>query len=447
MRERWGSRIGFVLATAGFAVGLGNIWRFPYLVGQYGGGAFLLVYLAFAVLIGIPLVTAEISLGRKSQRSPIAGMERLTGSRTNPWNLIGWLGVATALVITAYYVMLLAWIVAYFVMIADGQFQGSTPDAARASYETFIARPGPVIAYAVGIVLVMTFIVRHGVHQGVELMAKLVMPTFVLLLVVLAIRALTFRGAGAGLAWYLTPDFSVLNGQAVLAALGQAFYSIGIGMAVAFGFGSYLDPEQSNVPGSAALVVMFDTGVAVLMGFVIFPTLFAFGMTPDSGPGLLFITMPALFEQMPNGVLFGGLFFLLLIMVGLTSQIALFEVLTTTLRDSLRLSRTRAASWVGVTSVALAIPVILSQGPWSHVRVFGLDLFGLADLVSGSYMLTAGAFMLALYVSFVWGWTRFRDETNAGSGRIKVFQSWKPFVRFLIPAAVAIVLLGGLGIL
>ena len=447
MRDRWGSRIGFVLATAGFAVGLGNIWRFPYLVGQNGGGAFLLVYLAFAVLIGIPLVTAEISLGRKSQRSPIAGMERLTGSRTNPWNLIGWLGVATALVITAYYVMLLAWIVAYFVMIAGGQFQGSTPDAARASYETFIARPGPVIAYAVGIVLVMMFIVRHGVHQGVERMARLVMPTFVLLLVVLAIRALTFRGADAGLAWYLTPDFSVLNGQAVLAALGQAFYSIGIGMAVAFGFGSYLEPGQSDVPGSAALVVMFDTGVAVLMGFVIFPTLFAFGMNPDSGPGLLFITMPALFEQMPNGVLFGALFFLLLIMAGLTSQIALFEVLTATLRDSLRLPRTRAASWVGVISIALAIPVILSQGPWSHVRVFGLDLFGLADVVSGSYMLTAGAFMLALYVSFVWGWTRFRDETNAGSGRIKIFQSWKPFVRFLIPAAVAIVLLGGLGIL
>ena len=446
-RETWGSRFGFIMATAGFAVGLGNIWRFPYVVGQNGGGAFLLLYIAFAILIGIPLFTAEMSLGRKTQLTPIAGMMKLTGKPTSVWNLIGWLGVATAVLLTSYYVMLIAWITAYFMMIIVGPGMSASPDETRAVYTAFVARPLPVMAYTFVVVTVIAVLVGRGLQKGIERVAKLVMPVAAALLIVLAIRALTFPGAREGLAWYLKPDFSALDGSAVLAALGQAFYSIGIGMAATFAYGSYLHPEKSDVPGNAAIVVAFDTSMAFLAGLVIFPALFAFGMEPDSGPGLLFITMPALFARMPAGEIFGASFFFLMIIAGLTSQIAIFEVMAGSLRDSLGWRRTKAVWVTAVGTLALSVPVILSQGPWSNIRVFDKDLFGLADWVSGNVMLTLGAFLISLYVAFVWGWERFRDETNVGSGRVKVGAWWAPFVRYLIPVAVAIVLLVGLGII
>ena len=435
------------MATAGFAVGLGNIWRFPYVAGQNGGGAFLMLYVVFAVVIGIPLFTAEMSLGRKAQLSPIAGMMRLTGKRASPWNLIGWLGVATAVVLTSYYVMLIGWITAYFVMVVTGQPMGSSPEETRAAYQTFVSRPGPVMAYTLLVVVVMATLVGRGLHKGIEQVAKLAMPVAVVLLIVLAIRSVTLPGAGAGLAWYLKPNFSALDGSAVLAALGQAFFSIGIGMAAAFAYGSYLHPTESDVPGNAAIVVAIDTSVAFLAGLVIFPALFAFGMEPDSGPGLLFITMPALFARMPAGELFGAGFFFLLVIAGLTSQIALFEVMTASLCDSLGLRRTKAVWITAVGTFALSVPAILSQGPWSHIRAFGKDLFALADTLSGNFMLTAGGFVIALYIAVGWGWERFRDETNVGSGRVKIGPSWKPLVRYLIPAGVGIVLLVGLGVL
>ncbi len=445
-RESWGSRLGFVLTTAGFAVGLGNIWRFPYLVGENGGGAFLLVYVAFAVLIGIPLMTAEISLGRRSGLTPIAGMERLTGSKTSPWNLIGWFGVLAAVLISAYYVMLLAWLVAYLVKIVRGVSMGATPAETRASYEAFIATPGPIIAYSALVILFMALIVRRGLAGGIERLAKLLMPLLVILLAGLAIRGLTYPGARAGLTWYLQPDFSALNASSILAALGQAFFSIGIGMAVAFGFGSYLS-KRGDVPGNAAIVVLFDTGVAFVAGLVIFPALFAFGMDPDQGPGLLFVTMTALFEQMPGGAIFGTAFFFLLLVAGLTSQIAMFEVLIASAMDSLGLERKRAVTLGAIVSFLICAPVVLSQGPWSQVRILGMDLFDFANRVSGDYLLAIGGLLILLYVIFVWKWRAFREETNVGSSRITVGAAWGPFIRFIIPIAVTLILLGGFGLI
>ena len=443
-RERWGSRFGFIMATAGFSVGLGNIWRFPYQVGANGGGAFLIVYVAFAVLIGIPLMTAEISLGRKSQLSPIAGMTKLTGRIWSPWNLIGWLGVLTLFLIASYYMMLLAWILGYFVMIASGAMAGGSPGEIQSAFEGFVSRPLPVLGYDLLLVVAIGVVVGRGLRNGVERVAKLAMPVLFAMLLLLMVRSLTFPGAGEGLAWYLKPDFSKLNGEVVLAALGQAFYSIGIGMAAAFGYGSYLDPDTSEVPGSAAMVVSFDTGVAVIMGFVLFPALFAFGIAPDSGQGLLFVTMPNLFGQMPAGQVFGAAFFFLLLIAGGTSVLALFEVFTATLCDSLGLERRKATAIVATSWFLASVPVVLSQGPWSHITLFGRDIFGIVDHVTGTYMLAIGGLIIALYTAFVWGWSRFRDDTNLGAGRIKVNVTWKPFVLFLIPVAVALVLVAGL---
>ena len=447
MREHWRSRLGFVLATAGFAVGLGNVWRFPYLVGENGGGAFLLVYLAFAILIGIPLLTAEISLGRESQKTPIAGMSRLTGSPANPWNLVGWFGILAAVLITAYYVMVIGWILGYFLMLATGADLGSTPEETRAVFEGFTSQPLPVTAYTAVVVLVVALVVRRGVQDGIERVARVLMPLFVVIMVVLAIRGLTYPGAAAGVLWYLTPDFSALTGSSLIAALGQAFFSIGIGMAAAFGLGSYLDPEASDVPGNAALVVTFDTAMAVLAGFVLFPALFAFGMDPDQGSALLFVTMPALFQQMPGGQFFGAAFFFLLLVAGFTSQMAVFEVLVASAVDSLGMSR-RTAVWIGTAATfLLSIPIILSQGPWTHIRILDMDLFDAVNRLSGDYLLVLGGLLISLYVAIRWGWAGFQADTNVGSGRVTVGRSWQPFVRFIIPASVFLVFLAGLGLL
>ncbi len=444
-RETWSGRIGFILATAGFSVGLGNVWRFPWLAGENGGGAFLIVYVAFAILIGIPLMTAEIALGRRAQRSPIAGMARLTGSARSPWNVIGWLGVLTAILITSFYVMVIAWVAAYFAMIVGGGGgPGETPEQTRAAFDAFVARPLPVFGYSALIIALMAFVASRGVTRGIERYAKFLMPLLVVILLVLTVRALTLPGAGEGLRWYLTPDFSRLTPSAYMDALGQAFFSIGIGMAGAFGLGSYLDRDRSDVPGNAALVVGFDTAIAVVAGLVLFPALFAFGMDPDQGAGLLFVTMTALFEQMPGGTVFGAAFFFLMLIAGFTSQVALFEIFVASVVDSLGTTRRRAVLVCAAGAFLIGIPIVLSMGPWSGVQLLGLNFFDLVNTVTGEYMLAASGLLLALYVAAKWGWRGFRDEANRGAGVVRVTALWKPLVRFAIPAAVALVLLGGL---
>ena len=445
-REHWSGRFGFIMATAGFAVGLANIWRFPYVVGQNGGAAFLLVYLAFAVLIGIPLLTAETSLGRKAQLSPIAGMAKLVGARS-PWMAFPWLGVVTTFLIVANFLVLLSWIAGHLGMLVWGGFPTGSTDTIRAAFDSFVARPAPIVAGAGALMGLCGWLVSRGLTRGLERVSEIAMPALLVMLVLLAARSLTLPDAAAGVAWYLRPDFSKLTAQAVLTALGQAFFSIGVGLASAFGMGSYLDPERSDVPGNTTIVVACDTTVAVLAGFVIFPALFAFGIPPDSGPTLLFVTMPALFEQMPGGALFGGAFLALLLVAGLTSVIAALQVMGAIVRDGLGWSREVAVGVVSALWFLVSIPVALSKGPWAGIRLFGLDLFDALDLLVGVYLVPMGGLILALYVATSWGWTSFRDETNRGSGRLRVTAVWRPVMQLLIPLALGLVFLSGIGLL
>lgn len=447
MRETWASRFGFIMATAGFAVGLGNVWRFPYITGMNGGGAFLLLYLVIVLFVGVPLMTAEISLGRRTRLTPIAGMQKLSGSRWHPWNLVSWLGVVALVLINAYYVMLIAWIIGYFFMIAGGRFAGASPEEVATTYSVFTASLGPMFLYSFLVIIVMAALVARGLRAGLERAARIAMPFLFLLLALLALRSLSYPGAAAGLAWYLTPDFGAITPATVLAALGQAFYSIGIGMAAAFALGSFLDAESSDVPGNAAIVVACDTLVAVLAGLVMFPALFAFGLEPDAGPSLLFITMTNLFAQMPGGAIFGGVFFLLLILAAMTSLIAVYEVMTATLIDVTHLPRRIAIAVVAVGWALLTTPVLLAQGPWRGNWAFGRNLFELLDHTSGQILLPAAGLMLALYTAFGWGFAAFREETNRGAGIFRVTAAWKPLVLVLIPLAVAIVVLMGWGLL
>ena len=401
-REHWGSRFGFIMATASFAVGLGNIWRFPYVVGQNGGAAFLIVYLGFAILIGIPLLTAEVSLGRKTQRSPVAGMAAVAGRRS-PWVVLAWLGIGTTFIIVATYLVLLSWIASYLWMVVRGTFPSGTQAEVQATFGAFIARPLPIMTMAGLLMGLSGVLVARGLTGGLERVAKVAMPSLLLMLILLAARSLALPGGGAGLVWHLQPDFSKLDAPAVLAALGQAFFSIGVGVGSTFGLESYLHPDQSDVPGSAT-VVACDTAVAFLSGVVIFPALFAFDIAPDFGPTLLFVTMPALFAQMPGGLLFGGAFLALLLVAGLTSAIAALEVIAAIAHDSLGWSRGRAVTVLASLWFMVSVPVSLSQGPWAHLRVGDMNLLQTLDFLLGTYRVPVGGIILALFVATTWGW-------------------------------------------
>jgi NSS family neurotransmitter:Na+ symporter len=447
-RESWASRFGFIMATAGFAIGLGNVWRFPYLTGESGGGAFVLVYLVLALLIGIPLFVAEISLGRKAQLTPIAGMQVLTGKKLGPWNLIGWFGVIAAFLIQTYYFVLIGWVIAYMIKTLRGEFRSGSPEQISQAYTTFVGSSGEVLIYSAIAVVLTGLVVARGVQKGVETAAKYLMPVLFIMLMVLAIGALLQPGATAGLRWYLAPDFTKIDLSVVLVALGQVFFSIGVGMAGAFAFGSYLSPRASDVPGSAVTVVAFDTGAAFLAGLVMFPALFAFGLEPNQGPGLLFVTMSNLFARAPAGQIVGTIFYFLVLIAGLTSAIAVIETLTASLMDSWGMARKKALWPLLAVLYICGIPSVLSFGSWSEMTILGRNAFELVDYVSGNVLLTLGGLLLSIYTAYVWGFDMFQEETNTGvTGRIRVFDSWRPFIVFVIPIALAVLALTSIGIL
>ncbi|QKY70193.1 sodium-dependent transporter [Lentibacillus sp. CBA3610] len=442
-RESWGSRLGFIMAASGFAIGLGNIWRFPYVAGENGGGAFLLIYIMIVIVIGLPLFLAEAGLGRKAQSAAITGLRKLNG-KGNPWVSIGWLGTITALLVTSYYLMIMGWLFAYFFKVGIGSFQGISSDQAAVIYEDFISNPVAVIGYTIIPTLILGFIVAKGVKSGIEKFVKMVMPLFIVMLIILAVFSLSLPGSFEGVVWYLKPDFSQITGGTILAALGQAFFSIGIGFAAAFTYGSYLKPKKSNLAEDGVWVISLDTFIAFLSGLVIFPALFAFQMEPNSGPGLIFMTLPSLIEQMPLGYLFGLLFFFLIIIGALTTGVGLIETLAVNTAELLDISR-KTSVWliIGATFI-LAIPSILSQGPWSHVQIFGMDIFGFVDYFSGNILLTLGGLLLALYVVFQWKVRNFIDDINFGTGSIRLPEALKPIVTYVIPLVIAAIMVSGL---
>jgi len=433
------------MATAGFAIGLGNIWRFPYMVGTNGGGAFLVVYLAICFTICVPLFIAEISLGRKTRLSPIQGMRKLT-HKGSPWVLIGWIGAIACILLMSYYLMVIGWMAAYFVKAVSGVFAGATPEQTEAMFTGFVADPVQVGAYTLGIVILLGVIVTRGLKNGVEKACKWMLPILMVMLLILAAKSLMMspqvegaQGAMAGLKWYVTPDFSKLDGGVVLAALGQAFFSIGIGIACAFVYGSYLAPD-SDLPTDAVIVIALDTGIAVVAGLVIFPALFCFGMDPQAGPGLLFQTMPVIFGQIPGGSIFASMFFFLVVLAGLTSGMGYLEAPATTFGELLGISRKKAVWSVLAVMYILGIPSILSQGPWSHIMIFGKNFFDLADYISGCVMMPVDALLIALYTAFVWKFSGFKEASNVGAKGFKITNAWKPLVVVVVPVAVFIIM-------
>jgi NSS family neurotransmitter:Na+ symporter len=436
-RGAWGSKVAFVFAAAGSAIGLGNIWRFPMVVGQNGGALFVLVYILGVALIGFSVMLAELVIGRYSQKNPAGAFEFIKPGSL--WKLIGYFGILTAVCILSYYAVIAGWSAGYLIKTATGTFNsGITSELSDKIFTDFSADPIQTILFFVVMIGITTFIVSKGIKGGIERWTKILMPILFLLIVFLAVRALTLPGAKAGISFYLKPDFSQLSGKLVLFALGQAFFSLSLGMGIMITYGSYIS-KSDNLVTSAGWVCFFDSLIAILAGIIIFPTLFAIpGISPTAGPGLVFKVLPLIFSKIPGGVLFGTLFFCLFSIAALTSTISLLEVPVAYFVDERSWPRQKAAILVGLFIFCLGIPSALSSGGLTFFTK--IDFMGKMDFIFLSLFLPIGALLVCLFLGYVWGVNNAAQEVLFGNPRFKLRSVWSFSIKFLSPIAILIIL-------
>ncbi len=437
-REQWGSKLGFILAAAGSAVGLGNIWRFSYVAGNEGGAAFVLIYLAAILLIGYPLVATEFAIGRRTQRNPIGAFSRLAEG-TNWW-LVGALAVLAGFFILSYYSVVAGWALAYTAKSMGGFVPGTDFGNMFVSHITGVYEP----IFWHGLFMLLTVgIIASGVVKGIQRWAKILMPLLFILLLALVFRGLTLEGASVGISFYLSPDFSQVTAQTFLVAIGQAFFTLSLGMGALITYGSYLSKED-NISDSAAWVVGLDTVVAVLAGFAIFPAVFAMGFNPNEGPGLAFITLPAVFAEMPAGSLFGFVFFLLLSVAALTSAISLLEVVVAWMIDEKGFNRALSAIGLGLVIFIVGIPASLGYSVLGHITFLGMDLLDTYDFITGNIMLPLGGLLTCIFAGYIWRGHNAAQEINEPKGIIN-FGSWYSLlISIVIPIAIVLVMVSGL---
>jgi NSS family neurotransmitter:Na+ symporter len=442
-RGTFGSRFGFILACAGSAIGLGNIWRFPYMAGQGGGSAFVLVYLGCVVLVGVPVMLAEMSMGRASRKNPVGAFRALVPSRWWPW--VGGLGVLAGFGILAFYSVVAGWTLGYAWFALTGRFAGHVPaDESGALFTGFIADPVAQLALTGLFILLTALIVRGGIAAGIERASKILMPLLFVVLIALAIRALTLPGAGQGVSFLFSPDFSKITPRVVMGALGQALFSLSLGMGAMITYASYLKGDE-DLPTAAFSVAFFDTAVALAAGLVVFPALFTAGVPPDKGPGLVFVVLPTIFGTLPGlPSLFAFAFYVLLAIAALTSTISLLEVVVAFLVDEWHFQRERAVWVSSAACFVLAIPSALSLGavPWLTTLLGPAGGFlDLQNILWGNFALTVGALGISLFVGWRWGTTHAVAELAKGVPRFRGAPVFGFLIRFLCPVAVAVVLL------
>lgn len=438
-RENWGSRIGFIMAAAGSAVGLGNIWRFPYLTGQNGGGAFILIYLMFVVLIGFSIMLAEFTVGRKTGLAAVGAYKKINRNFT----FAGVLGVLSAFFIMGFYPVVGGWATAYILKSFTGLL--SNPAAIGDIFGAFITNPVEPLIWMGLFLAINIVIVAKGISGGIEKAGKILMPTLFALLVLIAVRSVTLPGAGAGLDFLFKPDWSVVNGGTFLAALGQAFFSLSLGMGCMITYGSYLSKSE-NLPSSAMTVSLMDTGVALLAGVAIFPALFAFGMEPAAGPGLVFVVVPQIFAEMGGlGPVFSAIFFIALMVAALTSSVSLLEVVVAYLMDERGWARKKSVYVSGAIMVVTGILSSLSLGVMSGATFLGVGAFDFFDILTDKIFLAIGGLILAIFVGWFMDKNELKEEmTNGGAVKFALFEIWYFLVKFVIPVAIAFVAFFGI---
>ena len=448
-RASFGSKLGIILATAGSAVGLGNIWRFPYLTGQNGGAAFIFIYIAFVVVLAIPCMISEFIIGRRGQANAVRAYDRIAGG--GPWKFIGIMGVMTGFLICSYYTVVSGWCLEYIYASAAGKLKGD-PSYIQTFFTDFMSHPLKPVVCIVLFFLMTHLIIVRGVEKGIERASKLMMPALFVLLVVLVVASCLLPGAAGGIRFLLHPDWSAVDGSVMLAALGQAFFSLSLGMGALTTYASYFG-RDTNLTTSAAQIASIDTFVAILSGLMIFPAAFSVGVSPDSGPSLVFITLPNVFQQafsfMPVlGQIVAVMFYFLLALAALTSLISLHEVCTSYLHEEFRLSRSRAA--VIVTSICMVIAVFcsLSFGNYPWLTFFGKSLFDLFDFATSQLLMPVGGFLTCLLMGWIVPRRIVRDEfTNGGLLRGSLFGVYLFLVRFVCPIGILLIFLNQFGIL
>ncbi len=439
-REQWASRFGFIMAAAGSAVGLGNIWKFPYLAGTQGGGAFLAVYLIIMATIGVALIMAEIGLGRAAKRNPVGAFSILGGKK---WMVTGIIGVTTSFMILAFYSVVGGWTVAYIVKSIFGTLHVNEPDLLPGQFNDLVTSVGEPIFYH-GVFMAMTAgIVLAGVADGIERSVKVLMPLLFALLLILVVRSVTLDGAWEGITFFLMPDWSQVNGPMISAALGQAFFSLSLGMGAMITYGSYLD-KGANIPNASYWVVFLAAMVAVLGGLLVLPAVFAFGMDPAAGPGLTFITLPAVFGEMFGGYIFQIIFFVMLLIAALTSSISLLAIPVAYFAEEFGIRRSVSTTLVGLVIFAMGVPCSLAMGVWGDIKFFDMNIFDVTAYAVDNYTLPIGGILTSLFAGWVILERLGSELTNEGKLRFSAMPAFTWLMRIVAPAAVLWVMVSNL---
>lgn len=454
-RERFGSRLGFILVSAGCAIGLGNVWRFPYITGEYGGAAFVVLYLIFLVIFALPVLVMEFAAGRASQRSIARSYDELE-PEGRKWHRFKWVGLAGNYLLMMFYTVVAGWMLAFMVKSAMGEFNGASTEHVASVFGQLLADPVQMTIYMLIIVAIGVITTRAGVKNGVERVTKVMMVALFVVLVALCVRAVTLPGAEEGLEFYLMPDFGKLFagntpaeqwatfGDAVYAALGQAFFTVSVGMGSMAIFGSYIGKDR-RLTGEAVRVGVLDTLVALMAGLVIFPSCFAFGVEPASGPSLVFITLPIVFNAMPLGQLWGTLFFLFMSFAALSTVIAVFETIMAFSMDQWGVRREKACLVNGALIALLSIPCVLGFNVLSGVAIPGIgDIQSIEDFLVSNNILPLGGLFLVMFVTSKrgWGWKNFLAEADTGEGLR--FPAWSyRYMRYVLPVGIVIIFVLG----
>ena len=445
-REKFSSRLGFILISAGCAIGLGNVWRFPYITGLYGGAAFVLVYLLFLVIFGLPIMAMEFSVGRASQKSAALSFNELEPNGTK-WHIFSYFAIAGNYLLMMFYTTVCGWMIAYFFKMLKGDFVGATPEAVGEMFGTFTSQPWSMLLWMFVAVAIGFGICSLGLQKGVEKITKVMMSSLFIVMLILVIRAVTLPGASEGLSFYLKPDFGKMmeHGffEVVSAAMGQAFFTLSIGIGSMAIFGSYISKERSLM-GESLSILSLDTSVAILSGLIIFPACFSFGVNPESGPNLVFITLPNIFNNMAGGRLWGILFFIFMSFAALSTVVAVFENILSFAMDLFGWTRKKAVTVNAVLLTVLSIPCALGFNVLSDINWLGMNIMDIEDFIVSNNLLPLGSLVYLFFCTtrYGWGWNNFITEVNTGKG-LK-FPKWvRVYVTYILPLIVLFVFAQG----
>jgi NSS family neurotransmitter:Na+ symporter len=449
-RGNFGTKLGIILATAGSAVGLGNVWRFPFMAGHNGGAAFIIIYIGCILLLGIPGMVSEFIVGRHSQANAARAYHQISG-RKRLWRLVGYLGIVTATIILGFYAVVAGWCLQYLFASLMGRLNGDA-GYVLSYFQTFSTHPWKPVLWAVAFILITHLVIVRGVQRGIERASKILMPVLFLLLLIIVVASCSLPGAMTGVEFLLKPDFSKVSSSVMLEALGQAFFSLSLGTACLCTYASYFS-KDTNLLKSAGQIAFLDTFIAILAGLMIFPAAFSVGVEPDSGPSLIFITLPNVFQQafgsMPVvGYVIGVLFYALLVFAALTSTISMHEIGTAFFTEEFHQTRHKAAWGVTLVCSLLAVGCSLSVGFPASINLFGTPLLDFCDMITAQLLLPLGAFLTSLFVGWFVNQQLLRDEfTNQGTVSVFLFRAYQFSVRFIVPLCIALIFLHQLNII